>query len=252
MMEIFSSLSTTQITVLVISAILVGINKTAVPGLGVIPVMLLASTLETRLSTGLQLGMIAICDLMAVAWYRKGADWKFILRLLPWALIGLVVGSGILRLIPVDDTVMMRRLIGAIVLGLAVVSFIKSRIDPDKIPSGIGAAAFFGILMGTTTQLANAAGPVSSIYLLAMKFDKTKYMGTAAWFFLIVNWIKVPVFAAEGRITMQSVLIDLSMIPVMITGAVLGILLFRKIPQKIFEGIIQVFVLFAAVKMLFF
>ena len=252
MMEIFSSLSTTQITVLVISAILVGINKTAVPGLGVIPVMLLASTFETRLSTGLQLGMIAICDLMAVAWYRKGADWKFILRLLPWALIGLVVGSGILRLIPVDDTVMMRRLIGAIVLGLAVVSFIKSRIDPDKIPSGIGAAAFFGILMGTTTQLANAAGPVSSIYLLAMKFDKTKYMGTAAWFFLIVNWIKVPVFAAEGRITMQSVLIDLSMIPVMITGAVLGILLFRKIPQKIFEGIIQVFVLFAAVKMLFF
>lgn len=252
MAEIFSSLSGLQIAVLIISAIIVGINKTAVPGLGVIPVMLLASTFETRMSTGLQLGMIAICDLMAVAWYRKGADWKFILRLLPWALIGLLVGSGILRLIPADDTVLMRRLIGAIVLGLAVVSFIKSRINPDKIPSGTGAAAFFGILMGTTTQLANAAGPVSSIYLLAMKFDKAKYMGTVAWFFLIVNWIKVPIFTFEGRISMQSVLIDLTLIPVMVFGAALGILLFRKLPQKIFEGIIQVFVVVAAIKMLFF
>ncbi|MBQ7396445.1 MAG: sulfite exporter TauE/SafE family protein [Lentisphaeria bacterium] len=252
MFEIYSSLSGTQIAVLIISAILVGINKTAVPGLGVIPVMLLASTFETRLSTGLQLGMIAICDLMAVAWYRKGADWKFILRLIPWALAGLVVGSGILRLIPLDNDTLMRRLIGAIVLGLAIISFVKSHLNPDKIPSGTGAAAFFGILMGTTTQLANAAGPVSSIYLLAMKFDKAKYMGTAAWFFLIVNWIKVPIFTFEGRITMQSVLIDLSLIPVMVFGAVLGILLFRKIPQKVFDGIIQAFVIVAAVKMLFF
>ena len=252
MQELFSSFSGIQIAVLLISAVLVGINKTAVPGLGVIPVMLLASAFETRLSTGLQLGMIALCDLMAVAWYRRGADWRLIVRLLPWALVGLGVGSAILYLLPANDDVFMRRLIGAIVLCLAVISFIKNRMNPDKIPSGTGYAAFFGILLGTTTQLANAAGPVSSIYLLSMKFDKARYMGTAAWFFLIVNWIKVPIFAIEGRMTLQSVLIDLSLIPVMIIGAVLGILLFRKIPQKVFDGVIQVFVLFAAIKMLFF
>ena len=88
--------------------------------------------------------------------------------------------------------------------------------------------------------------------MLAMKFDKAKYMGTVAWFFLIVNWIKVPIFTFEGRISMQSVLIDLTLIPVMVFGAALGILLFRKLPQKIFEGIIQVFVVVAAIKMLFF
>lgn len=252
MLELYSSFSGAQIAVLLISAVLVGINKTAVPGLGVIPVMLLASTFETRLSTGLQLGMIALCDLMAVAWYRRGADWRLILRLLPWALVGLAVGSTILYFLPANDDTLMRRLIGAIVLGLAIVSFIKNRMNPDKIPTGVGSAAFFGILLGTTTQLANAAGPVSSIYLLSMKFDKARYMGTAAWFFLIVNWIKVPIFAWEGRITMQSVWIDLSLIPVMVIGAVLGILLFRKIPQKVFDGIIQVFVLFTAIKMLFF
>ena len=85
-----------------------------------------------------------------------------------------------------------------------------------------------------------------------MKFDKARYMGTAAWFFLIVNWIKVPIFAIEGRITLQSVIVDLALIPVMVVGAILGILLFKKIPQKVFDGIIQVFVLFAAIKLLFF
>lgn len=252
MQELFSSFSGMQIAVLLISAVLVGVNKTAVPGLGVIPVMLLASAFETRLSTGLQLGMIALCDLMAVAWYRRGADWRLIIRLLPWALAGLGVGSAILYFLPANDDILMRRLIGAIVLCLAIISFIKNRMKPDMIPSGTGTAAFFGILLGTTTQLANAAGPVSSIYLLSMKFDKARYMGTAAWFFLIVNWIKVPIFAMEGRITLQSVLIDLTLVPVMVIGAVLGILLFRKIPQKVFDGIIQVFVLVAAIKMLFF
>jgi uncharacterized membrane protein YfcA len=196
--------------------------------------------------------MLATADLMAVAWYRRGADWKIILRLFPWALVGLAAGSFILHQIPADDTLFMRRLIGGIVLFLAAISFIKSRLRPDQIPSGAGPAAFFGILMGTTTQLANAAGPVSSIYLLAMKLPKDRYMGTAAWYFLILNWIKVPIFFFEGRITGESVLIDLAMIPVLVIGAAIGILLLRKIPQQIFERIIHVFVVAAAIKLLFF
>ena len=252
MLSIFSDISTLQLVILAVSAFLIGINKTAVPGLSVIPVMLLASAFETRLSTGVQLGMIAVCDIMAVAWYRREADWKIILRLLPWALAGIAAGSVILRFIPIDNPVLMRRVIGGVVMFLAVITFVKSRLTPEKIPTGVAASAFFGILLGTTTQLANAAGPVSSIYLLSMKLDKSKYMGTAAWFFLILNWIKVPIFCFESRITLQSIQMSLAMLPVMIFGAVAGVLLFRKIPQKVFDNIIQVFVVAAAVKMLFF
>ena len=77
-------------------------------------------------------------------------------------------------------------------------------------------------------------------------------MGTAAWFFLIVNYIKIPIFVCEGRITSQSVMMNFIFIPVMVIGAVLGVFFFRKIPQKVFDAIIQVFVVVAAVKMLFF
>ena len=176
MLDTFLALSPLQMTVLIIGAILIGINKTAIPGLGVLPVVMLTMSFETRMSTGLQLGMLALADIIAVIYYRRNADWKIVFRLLPWALVGLVIGSLLLRYVIPESGPVMRRVIGGVVLALMGVSYIRKKIDPDKIPSGRGFAAFFGILMGTTTQLANAAGPISSIYLLSMKLPKDKYL----------------------------------------------------------------------------
>ncbi len=249
MSDVITSLDATQVAVLIIAAMLIGVNKTAIPGLGVLPVVMLTLVFETRMSTGIQLGMLAMADVVAVAYYRKQADWKILLRLLPWALAGIALGSVILRFIPTDGAVM-KRTIGGIVLALMVLSFIRKKLDPEKIPNGIGWSGFYGILLGSTTQLANAAGPISSIYFLAMKLPKEKYLGCCAWFFLILNWIKLPVFVFERRVTWQSVQLDLCMLPFIIAGGVLGIVLLRKLPQKIFENIIQALVIIASLRLL--
>ena len=112
----------------------------------------------------------------------------------------------------------MKRTIVGIVLAMMVLSILRKKIAPEKIPSGIGWSGFYGILLGSTTQLANAAGPISSLYLLAMKLPKETYMGTCAWFFLILNWLKLPIFAFEGRVTMESVKLDMCMLPFIIFG----------------------------------
>ena len=161
----------------------------------------------------------------------------------------MAVGSAILYWIP-PDGVIMRRVIGGIVLALMVLSVVRKRLSPEKIPSGTSWAAFYGILMGSTTQLANAAGPISSLYLLSMKLPKEIYMGCCAWYFLILNWIKLPIFAVEGRVTMNSIKLDLCMIPLIVLGGVLGIVLLKKMPQKLFENIVLVLVVVAAVKLL--
>ena len=249
----FGSLSTVspgQWAMLIAAALLIGINKTAIPGVGILPVVMLASVFEERLSTGLQLGMLAVTDIMAVIYFRRHADWKILVRLLPWALVGLIVGECILKLIPPNDTRATRILIGSLVLFLLILGEVKARLRPEAIPTGGFFAAFFGILMGTTTQIANAAGPVSAIYFLSMKLPKEKYMGTTAWCFLILNWIKVPIFAAGGRITAQSLLLDLCMLPVLVLGAALGILIFKKMNQKVFELAVKILAAAASVKLL--
>ena len=243
------SLDSIQLIVLIIAAMLIGINKTAIPGLGVLPVVMLTLVFETRTSTGVQLGMLALADIVAVAYYRKQADWKVLWRLFPWALAGIALGSVILRYIPTDGSVM-KRTIGGIVLALMALSILRKKLAPEKIPSGIGWSGFYGILLGSTTQLANAAGPISSLYLLAMKLPKETYMGTCAWFFLILNWLKLPIFAFEGRVTLESVKLDLCMLPFIIFGGFLGIVLLRKIPQKIFEYVIQILVVIASIRLL--
>lgn len=237
-----------QLLTLVLSAVLIGINKTAIPGIGVLPVVLLTMAFPARLSTGLQLIMLAMTDLLAVAWYRRHADWKIVLRLLPWAFAGLALGSLTLRFVS-DEA--MRPMLGAIVLVLAALNFLRARLAPEKIPSGPGIAAACGVTLGFTTQVANAAGPVAAIYFLAMKLPKEKYMGCSAWFFLIINWTKLPIFLWEGRITMEALKIDLMMIPFLLVGAAFGILLLSKMPQKLFENIIQVLVVVTAIKLFF-
>lgn len=244
--EIFLHVDGLQFLALAVSAVLIGINKTALPGIGVLPVVILTMMFPTRLSTGLQLLMLAMTDLVAVAWYRRHADWKIVLRLLPWAYAGLGVGSLTLRYLS-DDA--LRPMIGGIVLFLVVLNFIRSRLPQEKIPSGMVVAAFCGILLGFTTQVANAAGPVAAIYFLAMRLPKEKYMGCSAWFFLIINWTKLPIFIAEGRITLESLWIDLCMIPFLLLGAAAGILLLPRMPQKLFEAVIQILIVVTAVKL---
>ena len=250
MIELFSGLDAIQLVTLVIGAILIGINKTALPGLGLLPVVMLASTFNARLSTGLQLGMLALADVIAVLYYRRHADWKLLARLLPWAFAGLALGAVALHLVPESDDQLMRRLLGIAVLMLVAGGMIRDRLEPDKIPSGLLFSAFFGIMLGFFTQFANAAGPVAAIYFLAMRLDKEKYMGCSSWFFLIVNWTKVPIFVWEGRITAESACMSLAMLPLLLLGGIAGILLLRRIPRRGFEAAIRFLVVAAAIKLL--
>ena len=144
----------------------------------------------------------------------------------------------------------MKRTIGGIVLALMVLNLVRKKVAPEKIPTSWGWSGFYGILLGSTTQLANAAGPVSSIYFLAMKLPKEKYLGCCAWFFLILNWLKLPIFALEGRVTSASIVLDFCMLPFLILGGFLGIVLLRKMPQKIFETVIQTLVVIASLRLL--
>lgn len=246
----FAGISTTQLIILAIAAVLIGINKTGLPGLGLLPVVMLANTFDVGISTGLQLGMLALADLPAAWYYRKTVNWRQLLRLIPAALVGIVLGSLTLRVTPAGS---LNLLIAVIILILCVFGFTKDYLIPDKnkIPTHWAFSTCFGLLAGFTTQVANAAGPVMAIYLISMRFEKKEYMGTAAWYFLLLNWTKVPIFWQEGRITAESVKADLGMIPLLMLGAFLGILLLNKIPQKMFEKIVLFLSAIAAVKLFF-
>jgi hypothetical protein len=241
--------SFTQWLVLCICAVCVGLNKTGLPGMGIVVVPLMASFFPAASSTGLLLVLLATGDLFAVGFYHRHANWKHIIKLLPAAFAGMAAGSFIIRRITDSQ---LAPVIGVIVLVMLILNYLHQRKpqDDSSLPHHWLFAVTMGFFAGLTTQLANAAGPVMIIYLLAMKLPKYEFIGTSAWFFLILNWLKVPIFMSEGRITAAAFAADACMFPLIVVGAIAGLLILKKLPQKWFNIIMQILAAAAAIKLL--
>jgi uncharacterized membrane protein YfcA len=243
--------SSQQWLVLVICALSVGISKTGIPGFGTFVVPLIATIMPPLPSTGLLLGLLILADIFAAIYYRRHAQWHHIWGLLPWALAGVVAGYLLMGRIS-NET--LRPIIAVVVLVMLAWGFLrKNDTEPDdgSVRHGKPYVIFMGFLAGLTTMLANAAGPVMTAYLLASGLPKNHFIGTAAWFFFIINWLKVPFQISLGGINLHSVKTDLMLLPAIIVGAVLGILILRKLPQKVFNIAVAILTALAAIKLFF-
>ena len=100
-------------------------------------------------------------------------------------------------------------------------------------------------------MIGNAAGPVMSVYLLSMRKEKMEYIGINAWFFLVVNLLKIPlqVFVWDN-ISWGSFSLNLLMLPVIGVGALLGIRIVKLFPEKAFRHFIQVVTILSVALML--
>lgn len=109
------------------------------------------------------------------------------------------------------------------------------------------AAGVYGVLGGFTTMVANAAGPVMSMYFLSARLPVHVFLGTAAWFFAVVNVAKVPFSIALGLITVPGLIVDLILIPAVLLGALVGRRIAGVISQRLFEQIVIVLTVVGAV-----
>ncbi len=232
-----------------VCALLIGISKTGLPGVGILVVPLMASIMPAKESTGMILPMLIFADVFAVAYYRRHAVWGHLLRMMPWALAGIVLGWYWMD--KVRDS-QLKPIMGAIVLAMLGLHFVRQRfIDHETpIPTQWYFAAALGLAAGVTTMMANAAGPIMIIYLLAMRLDKHAFIGTGAWYFLILNCVKVPFSWQLGLITPGSLGFNLMLFPLIAVGAAAGIVFLKKIPQKAFNLLVQVLAAAAALNML--
>lgn len=230
-----------------ISAYLVGLAKSGVPGAAMVTVPLMADQFGAKASVGLILPTLITGDICALLYYRRHARWPIILRVLPLTVVGIVLGWYLLGL--VDDT-LLRRIMGVLVLALlglrAVLS--RGRVSGGELATKLGPG--IGVLAGITTTMANAAGPLMTVYLLWTGIRKEEFVGSAAWFFFTVNCIKIPFFLQRNLISAQSLQLNLIAVPLVVLGALSGILLLKRINQRSFERVVQVLIAAAALKLL--
>lgn len=252
------NLSPADIALLAVAALLVGFAKTALGGVAAISVAIFAAVLPARESTGALLPILLVGDLLAVGVYRRHVDWGILLRLFPAVSVGVVGGAAFVG--RVDDLVM-RRTIGAILVLLVVVHLLSGRrrrraeaASGEPLPTSPWRrrciVAGTGLLAGFTTMVANSGGAVMSIYLLSTGLAVLGFLGTTAWFFLVLNVFKVPFSVGLGLLDTDALVLCATLSPAVVLGAVVGRRVITRISRERFEGAVLVLTVLSGMNLL--
>jgi len=234
----------------VFSAFCIGFAKSGFSGASLVNVLIMAQLFGPRESTGVVLPMLICGDILSVWAFHQHASWPIVWRMLPPTALGIV--GGYLLMMKLTDGRVFGPIIGSIVLLMVVLQAIR-RWRPglfEKAPHTRAFAWSMGCGAGFTTMLANGAGPIMSLYLLATETPKYVLVGTSAWLFLIINVFKVPFSWQLGLIHGASLLFNLVLIPAIVLGTFAGRRLIHLIPQDLFEGLLLVFAGIAALRMI--
>jgi uncharacterized membrane protein YfcA len=232
-----------------LAAVGIGVSKSGLPGVSLLHVVIMASLFGPRESTGVILPMLVVGDVTAVALFRRHSRWNLLVRTLPAATGGVILGWGVMAAFPHWQS---GKTIGAIVLGLAAMQFLRDwkPVWFERVPQSIAIGAGFGLLAGATTMIANAAGPVMGLYLLTVGLPKREFVGTSAWFFLIINLLKVPFSLQLGLITSHSLQLNALLAPLIIGGLFLGREVVARLRQRTFDSLVLIFAVVGALKLL--
>jgi len=250
LIHLFSfQLSYSELAIVLSVALLTGMAKTGVHGAGMLSVPLLANVFGGQLSSGIMLPMLVLADVFGVWYYHRHASWHHLKILFPWAAVGIVVGTITGNYI--NDQIFKMMMAITILVSVVIMLWLERLGQPDKIPKHKSFAITTGIAGGFTSMVGNLAGSVMSVYLLSVRLPKNAFIGTTAWFFLVVNWFKVP-FHVFGWHTLSwnTVWFDLTLLPLIMLGAWLGIMIVKAISETMYRWFIILMTLIAAVGML--
>ncbi len=231
-----------------VAAGLVGFSKTGISGLGMLFVVMFARIMPAKQATGVVLPLLIFGDIVAVLAYRQHAQWHQLWRVFPWAGAGVILGTLAMGRIGDQEA---RWMIGGIILVLVAVHLYRRWRGGHEADHGAWFAPTIGVMAGFTTLVANAAGPLMAIYLLAMRLPKMEFVGTAAVFFFALNLFKVPFMVGLGLINTSSFTLNLMLAPAVFAGALLGRKILPKINQRLFENLALALAVVATVDLMF-
>ena len=226
-----------QWILLAVSAMLIGMSKVGVPGVSMLVVPTLAIIFGGKASTGILLPILMMADIFGVSYYHRHAEWKYLWKLLPFAFVGIGIALWVGEI--VNDEWFKNIIAVMVFLSIGLMLWRDRKKEQNLFPNSWWFAALMGVLGGFATMIGNVAGPIFAIYLLAMHLPKNSFIGTSAWFFLIVNFSKFPLHILVWKtINWHTLSLDFMLLPAIALGAFAGIQLIKIISDKLYRTVV--------------
>ena len=248
-MPLASAFSIFDWSLILLGAFIIGLSKAGLRGIDMMNVTIMAIVFGSKASTGIVLPLLCVADVIAVFYYHRHAQWNHFWKLIPWMVIGILVGVYVGKDL---NEAIFRKLMAIIIIVTVVIMIALEMRKKPLIPSNKLFVANMGLAAGFTTMLGNLAGAFSNIYFLAMRMPKNDFIGTAAWIFLVINLFKVPfqVFFWKN-ITLDSLHTDLLLLPAMLIGFWIGLKIVSKIKDDSYRKVVIVLTFLGAIVIFF-
>ena len=237
--------------VIAIGAFIVGLSKGGLGGaLGSLVTPLFALVMPAQLAVGMGLPLLIVGDAFAVYAHWKRWDSRLIIALLPGSILGVILGSLLFSRISSID---LQHALG--ILALLYVAWKvwqrRNRQPPGESRKPEGwQPHVFGAGAGFASALANAGGPLITIYLLSLRLLPAAFVGTSALYFALINASKIPAYVSAHILTLDGIKVVAWAMPLVPFGVWSGVLLDRHIDMPTFEAIILIFLAVTGVALL--
>jgi len=233
----------------IVAVILSGLAKGGFSGAGALAVPIMALGIDPVRAAAIMLPILILQDAVSICSFRHSWDGHILKVMLPGMALG--VGLGYLLAAHVSETAVL----GA--LGFISVLFGMQRlwverggkvVLPSTSPNWMG--TLLGVVSGFTSQIAHAGAPPFQMWVLPKRLPRDVLVGTTAIAFAMMNWIKVPAYAALGQFTRANLMATAMLAPVAIGATYAGVLLVRKVDPARFYRLIYVLMVLLGIKLM--
>ena len=229
------------------AVLLYGVAKGGFGGaVAVLSVPLMALVMSPTQAAAILLPILVVMDAVVVKTYWGVYDRRALTLLLPWAMLGILLGYLTAEVMN-DDW--MRVVIGMISTVFGLQSLLgwtrASSREHNRTAAGV-----FGSLAGFTSFSIHAGGPPFTMYLLPKQLSPLVFAGTAGLFFAVVNAVKLAPYYWLGQFSSENLLYSLILVPLAPLGVKIGHLLVQRSDQKLYYAIISFFLIMVGSKLL--
>lgn len=231
-------LDNTDILLALLATLLLGVGKAGVKGMGVAIVTLMALVFGSKPSTGILMPMMITADIFAVIYYHRHTQWKFLKKILPMMIVGVLIGVWWGNEVSED---LFKEVMAYFILISVVIMIGMDRFKKIGIPRHWSFASAMGLVSGITSMVGNLAGSFTSIYLLAIRLPKNEFIGTAAWLFFIINIFKLPFHIyVWNTINVKTLTFNAMLSPALVIGFFLGVKLLHLINNVLYRKLVLI------------
>tara|TARA_B100001250_G_scaffold412494_1_gene443855 strand:+ start:830 stop:1573 length:744 start_codon:yes stop_codon:yes gene_type:complete len=228
--------------------ILYGIAKSGLGGsISLISVPLMTVVMPLNQALAVILPILIFSDIIAVYRFRKEFDFSTLKLIVPFAALGIIIGSLTFKYFSEDLLKLIVGIMGFLFAGHYFL-FKKEKKVPTK--KNFLKGAIFSSIAGFSSFCVHAGGTPTSIYLLPLRLKKEIYVGTRIIFFTFVNLIKLPLYIYLSMMNFDTFYQSVLLLPLAITGIFIGYKLLKIINENLFYNIIYALILVSSTKLL--